>query len=205
MRLGHVVLGIIACGTLVNAYAGTLLTAIHDSRYAVLDEAPCGEGLGTVIRVVQRLADSQVFAAKFFDPFDDWQEMILRREFMFGHMFTHENIARSIEIVEGIPTACIIMEYFPTEMLTVLAAKSLSTAQIDILFKQILAGVAHMHSLGIAHLDLKMDNVLLDENGNAKVIDFGRASIGRHLISGNVELVHGLSTLYSPIHEIIQF
>jgi serine/threonine protein kinase len=196
MRLQFVLLGITTFVDLISADPRMLVTTIHDPRYAVLEEAPAGEGLGTVIRLVQRLSDSQILAAKFFDPSDEFQDNILRREFMFGHMFSHENIGRSIEIVEGSPTACIIMEYFPTVMLDILFTKELSTAHIDILFKQILAGVAHMHSLGIAHRDLKMDNVLLDENGNAKIIDFGRASIARDLISGDVELAYGKS-IYS--------
>ncbi|KAH8807108.1 kinase-like domain-containing protein [Xylogone sp. PMI_703] len=154
-----------------------------------MDEDPVGEGLGTVIRIVQRLADSKILAAKFYDPLDEW---VRDQEFMFGHMFSHENIAHSIEIVEASPTPCIIMEYFPTDMTRTLVPRRLPTSQIDVMFKQILTGIAHMHSLGIAHRDIKMDNVVLDEYGNAKIIDFGRAGIGRHLVSGETELVYGL-------------
>jgi len=39
-------------------------------------------------------------------------------------------------------------------------------------FRQIVEGVSHMHSCGIAHMDLKLDNILIDDNFNAKVIDF---------------------------------
>lgn len=41
--------------------------------------------------------------------------------------------------------------------------------------KEIVAGVKHMHSLGIAHRDLKVENVLL-HNKNFKLCDFGSAS-----------------------------
>jgi serine/threonine protein kinase len=197
MWANFILLGIIGVGKLITAEPG-ITTTSEEPRYVVLDEAPVGEGSGTVVRMVRRVNDSQVLAAKFFDSYSERDESIIRQEFMFGHAFTHDNIARSIDMIEGSPTACIIMEYFPTEMLEVLVTRELSRAQISVMFKQILSGTAHMHSLGIAHRDLKMDNVVLDENGNAKIIDFGSASIGRHLVSGNIEWAHGESSL--PIH-----
>jgi len=41
------------------------------------------------------------------------------------------------------------------------------------LFRQICAGVAHMHNLGCYHRDLKLENLVLDGEFNAKIMDFG--------------------------------
>ncbi|RQM21799.1 hypothetical protein B5M09_009398 [Aphanomyces astaci] len=43
-------------------------------------------------------------------------------------------------------------------------------------FRQILSGVRYMHAQGLAHRDLSLENVLLDEHNNAKVCDFGLAA-----------------------------
>ena len=41
------------------------------------------------------------------------------------------------------------------------------------LFKQILETISYIHEQGIAHRDLKLENVLMDEFGHIKIIDFG--------------------------------
>lgn len=39
--------------------------------------------------------------------------------------------------------------------------------------KQLIEGISHMHQEGIAHRDLKLENVLLDANYELKIADFG--------------------------------
>ncbi|CCE82733.1 Piso0_002475 [Millerozyma farinosa CBS 7064] len=46
------------------------------------------------------------------------------------------------------------------------------------LFKQIAYGVKYLHDIGIAHRDLKPENILLDNNGLAKICDFGVSDYG---------------------------
>lgn len=43
-------------------------------------------------------------------------------------------------------------------------------------FKQLLMGVHYLHSNGICHRDMKPENILLDEEYNCKIIDFGFAT-----------------------------
>jgi eukaryotic translation initiation factor 2-alpha kinase 4 len=59
------------------------------------------------------------------------------------------------------------------------------------LFRQILEGLAHIHSHGIIHRDLKPDNIFLDVANNPKIGDFGLATRGQAYLAGRV----GNSTL----------
>ena len=47
------------------------------------------------------------------------------------------------------------------------------------LFKQLLQGVAYLHRNGIAHRDIKLENLLLCGDGHLKITDFGASLVFR--------------------------
>lgn len=61
------------------------------------------------------------------------------------------------------------------DLLSHLQKNAMSFKQIARTFAQIVAGVTHLHTLGFAHRDLSLENVLVDGHGTFKVCDFGLA------------------------------
>lgn len=72
----------------------------------------------------------------------------------------------------------------------------LSLAQANYLFQQIAAGLAYAHSKGIIHRDLKTSNILLDDQGNAYLSDFGLAKI----LASSVGLTQSGNIIGTPIY-----
>ena len=66
------------------------------------------------------------------------------------------------------------MEYFPGKKISEFFDGQNWDALYDVIL-QIAAGLHHIHHLGIIHLDLKPSNILVDEHGKAKLMDFGVA------------------------------
>lgn len=51
--------------------------------------------------------------------------------------------------------------------------KKLDEMTAKVIFKQVIEGIAYVHSRKVLHRDIKLDNILLDGKGNVKIADFG--------------------------------
>ena len=69
--------------------------------------------------------------------------------------------------------AYIVMELVQCDLLDYLPKCFNDEKKIKIIFKQIVLAIEHCHKQEIAHLDIKLDNILLDSNENVKLCDFG--------------------------------
>jgi hypothetical protein len=103
------------------------------------------------------------------------------REGRTAARLAHPNIVQVYDageaLFDGRETFYIVMEYVPGGDLKGLIDERgrLSGHELAGLADEICAGLAHAHGRGVIHRDIKPHNILLDENGHAKVTDFGIA------------------------------
>jgi serine/threonine protein kinase len=122
-------------------------------------------------------------AIKLLDPVHGGTEIGDRfeREGRTAARLAHPNIVQVYDAgeaeLDGRETSYIVMEYVPGGDLKGLIDKTgkLSGAEFARLGDEVCAGLAHAHERGVIHRDIKPHNILLDENGHAKVSDFGIA------------------------------
>ena len=103
------------------------------------------------------------------------------REGRTAARLAHPNIVQVYDAgeaeLDGREASYIVMEYVPGGDLKGLIDKrgKLSEAELARLGDEVCAGLTHAHERGVIHRDIKPHNILLDENGHARVSDFGIA------------------------------
>ncbi|OMJ13034.1 Serine/threonine-protein kinase oca2 [Smittium culicis] len=98
-------------------------------------------------------------------------------EFCIGSSLHHENVIETLDLIFEGEKVYEIMEYCPYDLFKFVALGEMELDEIFCWFKQICQGVSYIHSLGISHRDLKLENILLTETGIVKLIDFGCATV----------------------------
>jgi len=103
------------------------------------------------------------------------ESSLLRREVDILKTLNHPHVIKLYEVLETERVLFLIMEYASGgEVLDfIVAHKKLSEKRARSLFRQLVSAFAHIHSRNIVHRDLKAENILLDENLDIKIIDFG--------------------------------
>ncbi len=147
-------------------------------RYDILAEAGHG-AMGNVYKARDRETGETV-ALKLLRPEIASDQAMIERfknELLFARKITHKNVCRVFEFNRIGGIAYTSMEFVEGESLRAVlnrcgafpAPKGLDLAL------QICYGLKEAHAQGIVHRDLKPENVMIDSNGNVKIMDFGIA------------------------------
>uniref|UniRef100_A0A672GYY4 non-specific serine/threonine protein kinase n=1 Tax=Salarias fasciatus TaxID=181472 RepID=A0A672GYY4_SALFA len=90
-------------------------------------------------------------------------------------MIRHPNITQLLDILETENSYYLVMELCPggNLMNRIYDKKRLDERETQKYIRQLVLAVEHLHRAGVVHRDLKIENLLLDEQDNIKLIDFG--------------------------------
>ncbi|KAL5325699.1 hypothetical protein ACEPPN_006829 [Leptodophora sp. 'Broadleaf-Isolate-01'] len=156
-----------------------------------------GAGAGGSVRLMKRSSDNTTFAVKEFrarHSYETEKEYAKKvtAEFCVGSTLHHGNIIETLDIVHEKGRWYEVMEYAPFDLFAIVMTGKMSREEITCSFLQILSGVTYLHSMGLAHRDLKLDNVVVNEHGIMKIIDFGSASVFKYPFEGGITLASGI-------------
>ena len=147
-------------------------------RYEILAEAGHGS-MGNVYKARDRETGETV-ALKLLKPEIASDQAMMDRfknELLFARKITHKNVCRVYEFNRVAGIAYTSMEFVEGESLRSVLNRfgGLPQRKATDLTRQICSGLKEAHAQGIVHRDLKPENVMIDAQGNVKIMDFGIA------------------------------
>ncbi|EWC45444.1 hypothetical protein DRE_00843 [Drechslerella stenobrocha 248] len=156
-----------------------------------------GQGAGGSVRLMKRPSDGVTFAAKEFRPKHQYETdkdyaKKVTAEFCIGSTLHHGNIIETLDIILERGKWYEVMEYAPYDLFATVMTGKMGREEIACAFIQIVNGVKYMHDMGLAHRDLKLDNVVINEHGILKIIDFGSAVVFRYPFETDIVMAHGI-------------
>jgi serine/threonine-protein kinase len=147
-------------------------------RYEVIEDLGRG-GMARVYKAFDKEIEEKV-ALKLLKPdivADERTVKRFRNELKFARRIAHKNVCRMYDLSKEGGTYFITMEYVPGEDLksSIKRMGPLSSGKAIFIAKQVCEGLAEAHRLGVVHRDLKPQNIMIDRDGNARIMDFGIA------------------------------
>ncbi len=151
-------------------------------------------GMGVVYHAVDELLERDV-ALKILDAADEDPQKRFRFEAVALARLSHPGIASAHELFQHEDRWVLVMEFVRGRTLEQILdqAGPMSPQQAADICMQALRALGHAHARGVVHRDLKPSNLMLDEQGDVKVTDFGIARL-----AGAVHLTNAGSTMGTP-------
>ncbi|GAA5814833.1 hypothetical protein MFLAVUS_008336 [Mucor flavus] len=156
-----------------------------------------GKGAGGSVRLIRRSADQKTFAVKQFRKrlIQESEKEYIKKvtaEFCIGSTLHHPNIIETLDIIQEGTSYFEIMEYAPNDLFNVVMSGMMSREEVACCWRQLLNGLEYLQSMGIAHRDIKLDNLVLDHFGILKIIDFGCSTVYKYPFEDNITQTKGV-------------
>jgi serine/threonine protein kinase/Tfp pilus assembly protein PilF len=147
-------------------------------RYQIIEELGKG-GMGKVYKALDKKINEKI-SLKLIKPEIAADKKIIERfknELKTARKIGHRNVGRMYDLNEEKGTHYITMEYVSGQDLKGLIRQSrrLAIPTAVSIARGICEGLTEAHRLRIVHRDLKPSNIMIDKEGNARIMDFGIA------------------------------
>lgn len=141
-------------------------------------------GMGVVYRAfdpaIHRQVAIKTITKSILDPSElQYTLKRFRHEAQAVGRLTHPSIAAIFDYGEDAELAYIVMELVSGKSLAqhLQSRRSFALLEIGEIIRQLLAGLGYAHARGVIHRDVKPPNILLNDDGQIKITDFGIARI----------------------------
>lgn len=150
------------------------------SNYRIIEKI--GEGGMGIVYLAEHITLKRKAAIKALNPLLSQNEQIKARfvnEAVTLSQLNHLSIVSLYDFTTQNNQLFLIMEYADGHTLSEIIEKNGALQEIYAIniFKDILNGFSYAHSKGIVHRDIKPSNIIIESNGNPKILDFGIAKI----------------------------
>lgn len=174
--------------TLVKPIKGLTRGDTFAGRYEIIEELGRGD-MGDVFRVEDKKVKEEVVLKiiKHEKATDEKTIERFKSDLKYARKITHKNVCRIYDLGEEQETSYLTMEYVPGENLKSFIKRSgkLTVGKTVDIGRQVCEGLIEAHKLGVLHSDLKSNSIVIDNEGNSLIMDFGIAhSLKREGITG---------------------
>ncbi|KAJ2787008.1 MAPK protein hog1 [Coemansia interrupta] len=178
----------------------TIFGTVFEVTTRYTDLQPVGMGaFGLVCSARDQLTGQSVAVKKIMRPFSS--SVLAKRTYrelkLLKHL-RHENIISMSDIfISPLEDIYFVTELLGTDLHRLRQSRPLEKQFIQYFLYQILRGLKYVHSAGVIHRDLKPSNIVINENCDLKICDFGLARVQDPQMTGYV------STRYYRAPEIM--
>jgi len=143
-----------------------LVDAVHRAGYSNLTKLGVG-GSSTVLGAEKGHSTVALKCFAFPRHWGDWN-----REVLILNELSHPNIISLNQVVDGTNIGILELELLSRDLFMMIEEEQLSINAVRLLFGQICVAVRYCHMKGVAHLDIKPENILVNNSCTAKLADF---------------------------------
>lgn len=162
------------------AKVSRFFTKEHVEKYYTVKEK-LGSGSFSVVKLGVNKKTGEEFAIKIIEKKRVGEKKMMQTEIDILNQVHHPNVIELREMFETSTHLYLVMELVTGGELfdRIVAQGSFNEKEASYVTKQVLAGVAYLHSIGIVHRDLKPENLLCATRDtlDIKITDFGLSKI----------------------------